>query len=285
MRWVAAVICSVVIAAGGAGCKRGRSPQPASPSASRRLRVVSLAPSSTEILFALGAGDLLVGVDQFSDFPEAARKLPRVGNDLNPSVERIVGLHPDVVFAATSANSRDLVEQLGRLGIRVVVSRGDTFAEVWRDIGNVGEAVQQKEAATRLVASLRARMEAVAARAAGRPRPRTLVVVWTEPLTVAGGHSFVDEAIATAGGSNVAGDAPVPFPQYSLERLLARAPEVVIVGSHAAAPVMEPILGQSSLPAVKSQRVHRIDGDLLFRPGPRLVDGVEALAKLLHPER
>jgi iron complex transport system substrate-binding protein len=275
-----AIVLALLVVAS-VGCRRTARTPAAAPAAPR---VVSLAPSSTEILFALGAGDLLVGVDQFSDWPPAARSVPRVGNELTPSVERIVALHPDVVLAATSANTRDLVDQLTRLGIRVVVSRADTFADVWRDLATIGAAVHRADAAARLTSSLRGRLDAVAARVAGQPRPRALVVVWTEPLTVAGGHCFVDEAIATAGGANVAGDAPVPFPQYSLERLLARAPEVILVGSHGAAPVLEPILAQASLPAVRQKRVHRIDGDLVFRPGPRLVDGVEQLAKLIHPE-
>src|SRR5262249_24574749 len=156
-----------------------------------------------EIVFALGAGDLLVGVDQYSDWPAAARALTRVGSELSPSVERILALHPDVVLTATSANTKELVEQLTRLGVRVGVSHADTCDDVWRDIATIGAAVGRSDGATRLVAELRARLDAVRRTVVGRPRPRTLVVVWTDPLTVAGGKSFVDEAIGAAGGEDV----------------------------------------------------------------------------------
>jgi iron complex transport system substrate-binding protein len=258
-----------------AACHRPHAP----PSSVRR--VLSLAPSSTEILFALGAGALVVGVDQFSDFPPAARALPRVGSDLQPSIERMLALDPDVVFLATTANSAPLAAELERLGRRVVVSRADTLDDVFADIARIGAAVGRDAAP--LCAQLRARVARVRARVATGPRPRTLVVVWTDPLSVAGGHSFVDDAIEAAGGYDVAADSPQPYPQYSLERLLARAPEVIVVGSHGDAPPLAPLLAHPSLPAVRDRRVHRVDQDLLFRPGPRLVDGIETLARLLHP--
>jgi iron complex transport system substrate-binding protein len=255
----------------------------APPASSAPRRVVSLAPSTTEILFALGAGDLLVGVDQYSDFPPEAKRVPQVGNDLSPSIERILGLRPDVVLMSSSANTRELMDELGRLGVRVVGTRAEMLEEVFGDIATVGRALGRTAAADVLVGRLRARVAAVQARVAALPKPRTLVVVWPEPLSVAGGHSFVDDAITAAGGVNVAADAPVPYPQYSVERLLARAPEVVIVGAHDGGPTTTVIDGYRSLPAVKAHRVHRVDGALLFRPGPRLIDGIEALAKLLHP--
>ncbi|MGZ3407470.1 MAG: ABC transporter substrate-binding protein [Polyangia bacterium] len=246
-------------------------------------RIVSLAPSSTEILFALGAGDRLVGVDQYSDWPPAAARLPRVGSDLSPSVERILALKPDVVFVATSANSRELPLELERLGVRVVISQIDTLDDLWRDIAESGKAIGKPAAATTLVDQLRARIAAAHARVAALPPTKALVVVWADPLTVVGGHSFVDEVIRAAGGANIAADSAQPYPQYSVERMLARAPEVIVVGSHKGGPTLEPLLAHASLPAVKNGRVHSVDGDLLFRPGPRLAEGVELLARLFHP--
>lgn len=258
-----------------AGCHRPHAPSP------RAQRVVSLAASSTEIVFALGGGALLVGVDQFSDFPAEARALPRVGSELQPSVERILALRPDVALLATTANSGALAAELERLGVRVVVSRADTLDDVYADIARIAAAVGRDPAP--LLTRLRARVAAVGQRVAARPRPKTLVVVWTDPLSVAGGRSFVDDAIAAAGGLDVAADSPLPYPQYSIERLLARAPDVIVVGSHGDAPSLAPLLAHPSLPAVRDRRVYRIDQDLLFRPGPRLVDGIEALARVLHP--
>ncbi len=253
------------------------------PAAHAAARIVSLAPSTTEILYALGAGDRLVGRDQYSDWPPAAEKVPIVGSDLQPSVERIVALRPDAVFVATSANARDLPGELERLGIRVVVSHVETLDDLWRDIARIGEAVGKRDAADALVADLRRRIATVHARVASLPPPRALVVVWADPLTVVGGKSFVDEEIRAAGGTNIAADAPQPYPQYSVERMLARAPEVIVVGSHKGGPTLAPLTRHASLPAVKSGRVHAVDGDLLFRPGPRIVDGIETLARLFHP--
>ena len=259
-------------------CHRAPAPPPAGV-----RRIVSLAPSTTEILFALGVGDRLVGVDQYSDWPPEAAKVPRVGSDLSPSVERILGLRPDVVFVATSANARELPDELGRHGVRVVISRIDTLDDLWKEIAAIGDAVGRHEAAVALVDAMHARVAAVRARVAPLPAPKALVVVWADPLTVVGGHSFVDDVIRTAGGDNIAGDSAQPYPQYSVERMLARAPEVIVVGSHKGGPTLAPLTAHASLPAVKNNRVHSVDGDLLFRPGPRLVDGIELLARLFHP--
>jgi iron complex transport system substrate-binding protein len=258
--------------------------QPSAPTtAPAARRVVSLAPSTTEILFALGAGDRVVGVDQYSDWPPEAAKVARVGSDLQPSVERILALKPDVVFIATSANSRELPAELERVGVHVVISQVVTLDDLWRDIEATGDAVGRHDAAIALVARLRARLAAIHARVAALPAPKALVVVWADPLTVVGGHSFVDDAIRAAGGDNIAADSQQPYPQYSVERMLARAPEVIVVGSHKGGPALAPLTAHASLPAVKNNRVHSIDGDLLFRPGPRIVDGIELLARLFHP--
>ena len=246
-------------------------------------RIISLAPSTTEILYALGVGDRVVGVDQYSDWPPAAAKVARVGSDLSPSVERIVALKPDVVFIATSANSRELPEELERLGVHVVISHIATLDDLWRDIAATADAVGRHDAGVALVAELRARVAAIHARVAALPAPKVAVVVWAEPLTIVGGHSFVDDVIRAAGGDNIAGDSQQPYPQYSVERLLARAPEVIVVGSHKGGPTLAPLTAHASLPAVKNGRIHSVDGDLLFRPGPRLVEGVELLSRLFHP--
>ena len=272
-----ALVCAALLMMA-AGCHR----PPAARSAEVR-RIVCLAPSTTEILYALGVGDRLVGVDQYSDWPPAAQKVPRVGSDLSPSVERIVALEPDVVFVATSANSKELPDELARLGVRVVISHVATLDDLWRDIVTTGDAVGRHDAGVALAEKLRARIAATHARVAALPPVKALVVVWADPLTVVGGHSFVDEEIRAAGGDNIAGDSPQPYPQYSVERMLARAPDVIVVGSHKGGPKIAPLTAYTSVPAVKSGRIHAIDGDLLFRPGPRVVDGVELLARLFHP--
>ncbi len=247
-------------------------------------RVISLAPSTTEILFALSAGDRIVGLDRFSDFPPEARNRERIGSNLDPSLERILALKPDLLFAATTANSMATVTAIERLGVPVYVSRSASLAEVYADVAAVADAIGLRAEGERLAASMKARIDAVrAAHAGARPIP-TLVVVWSEPLNVAGKGGHVDELIRAAGGRNIADDSEQPFPTYSVERVLARAPEVILVGTHSeGAPPMTALL-RLAVPAVKNKRIHQIDGNLLFRPGPRLPDGVEAMARLLHPD-
>jgi ABC-type Fe3+-hydroxamate transport system substrate-binding protein len=226
-----------------------------------------------------------VGVDRYSDWPPEAAHLERVGAEVDPSLERIVALRPDLVFVATSANTAGTGAALARLGVRVHVSRTDTLDDVYRDIAAIGDATNCRSGAAALIARLRARIEAVAARTRALPPARAMVVVWSDPLIVAGRGSHVSELLRAAGGENLADDSIQPFPTYSVERLLARAPEVLLVGTHSDnAPPLAPLERLTTLPAVRDHRLHTFDGDLVFRPGPRLADGVEALAPLLHPE-
>jgi ABC-type Fe3+-hydroxamate transport system substrate-binding protein len=244
---------------------------------------VSLAPSSTEILYAVGAGGQLVGVDRYSDFPPAARKLPQLGVDIDPSLERIVALKPDLVFTATSANNRATVETMERLGLTVYVSHADSLAQILDDARALGRATGHAAEGERLAATMEARVAAVRARRAGAPRVRTLVVVWSDPLLVAAPGSHVGDLLDAAGGDNIVDQGTIPFPSYSPERVLARAPDVVVVGTHSERETPLAPLERLSAEGPHHFRVTTIDGDLLFRPGPRVVDGVEALDKLLHP--
>jgi iron complex transport system substrate-binding protein len=249
-------------------------------------RVVSLAASTTELLFALGAGDSVVGVDLYSDYPEAARAVPRVGNELNPSVEKIVALHPDVVLTETTANEQGTAEQLQRLGIPVFVSRVQSLADLDTSIRDVGMLVGRETRAVLLVQALHSRFDEIRQRAAGLPRVPTLLVVWSDPLFVVGKKTFTSELIALAGGESISDDAGEGFPKYSLERVLRHSPDVIIVGSHKNDGKGPDPIGYwkrwPDLPAVKGDRVVGVDGDLLFRPGPRLADGAARLFEVIH---
>src|SRR5262249_5817347 len=148
----------------------------------------------------------------------------------------------------------------------------------------IGAAIGRAPAAAELGARLRARVDTVRGSITAAPRPRTLVVVWTDPLTVAGGRSFVDDAIVAAGGENIAADSPQPYPHSAVARPLSPAPEVLVAGATPGMPPpLAPLERHTTLPAVRLHRLYTVDADLLFRPGPRLVDGIEALARLLHP--
>ena len=187
-------------------------------------RIVSLAPSSTEIVVALGAGDRLVGIDRYSDYPESVRSLPQVGTDMEPSLEKILAMRPDVVLVATSANAQRSVETMTRAGAPVYVSRADSLEGVYGDILGIGQAIDRDEAAHVLVARMKRDIAAMTASARGLPPTSCAVIVWPSPLIVAGRGSHVGDLVVAAGGTNVVDDSPQPFPNYSTERLVKRAP-------------------------------------------------------------
>jgi len=250
-------------------------------------RMVSLVPSVTEALFALGAQDLLVGVTDFCDYPPAARRKPSVGGMLAPSLETLVMLGPDLVIATTAGNREETFAQIERLRIPVYLVNPASVADMLDVISRLGALTGHEAAATRLVASLDSRIKAVAARVATRPRPRVLYVLWPEPLIVPGRGSLVSELLALAGGDSVTADGAQPYPRFSLEAAVARAPEVILLASHGSrqGPMARDKWERfSGLPAVKSGKLYTVDGNLLHRYGPRVVDGLETLARLLHPE-
>jgi iron complex transport system substrate-binding protein len=249
-------------------------------------RVVSLAPSLTESVYAVGGGDRLVGVTQFCDFPSDAATKPRVGGIYTPNLEAILALRPDVVLATTEGNREEHIRALERVGLPVYVVRPIDFASVAESIARVGRLLGRDEAAGQLVASMRREAEAIGRALEGRPRPRVLYVVWGAPLIVPGRHTLITDLIRRAGGESVTGDEPQDYPRFSVEEALGRRPDRIVLALHRDASVDERLREWSHLallPAVRQGRVHGIDGDLVHRPGPRMMDGLRALVRLLHP--
>ena len=251
-------------------------------------RIVSLVPGVTEILFAIGAQDALVGVTDFCDYPPDARRKARVGDMLAPNLETLVSLKPDLVVATRSGNREETFDQLKRLGLPVyLVDEPPSIAGVLRLVGGLGQLTDRRDAAAAVTAGLERRITAVRERVAGRPHPRVLYVLWPEPLIVPGRGSLVSELIASAGGESVTADQGQGYPRMSLEAAVGRAPEVIILARHGArtGPAALPQWQRlESLPAIRSGRLYAADGDLLHRYGPRVVDGLELLARLIHPE-
>jgi len=249
-------------------------------------RIVSLAPNTTEILFALGLGDKVVGVTNFCDYPPEAKQKTKVGGMVNPSLEAISFLRPDLVLATVAGNRPETVTRLEKLGIPVFVVNPKDLQGVLSSIEQVGQVTGRREAATLLVQRLRERVKQVMRRVAGLKRPRVLYVLWSDPLIVPGKGTFLDDLIQRAGGESISTGASIPYPLFSLEEVVARAPEVIIV-SKGHGQDDQTLLRRwrdlPTLPAVKAGRLYTIDGDLLNRPGPRIVDGLEALARILHP--
>jgi cobalamin transport system substrate-binding protein len=250
-------------------------------------RIVSLVPSVTEILYALGAEHLLVGVTDFCDFPPEARRRPKVGGMVAPSLEAIIALRPDLVIATNEGTREDTFTQLSRVGVPVYLVAAHHVADVMSLMRRLGELTGREAAAGPLVAGLEQRIEAVKKAVLPLARPRVLYVLWPEPLIVPGRGALVTELIQLAGGQSLTADDPDAWPRYSLEAAVAKSPEVILLANHGAgtgAVAVDKWKRLTSLPAVKSGRLLSVNGDLLHRYGPRFVDGLEQLARAIHPE-
>ncbi len=277
-RSLAAGLCLIAASLAGSGCRR-QPPPTASPVP---RRIVALAPNLTEIVFAVGAGDRLVGVSDFSDYPPAAQAIPRVGG-LDVSAERVASLAPDLVLATPEGNGQGTVAALAAAGVPVLAVPGDSLDAVLSGILLVGERVGRADRARSLVAQLSARREAVRARARAGPHPKTLLLIWPDPPQAAGGRTCLDDVRTEAGGANLAGDRP-GWPILSAE-WLATAPieALVIPDSNATRPAYERAIasGPLSRGTVARARRIRVDESVLTRPGPRVFDALEQLARQL----
>ena len=250
-------------------------------------RIVSLVPSVTEVVYALGGQDRLVGITDFCDWPPEAAKKPRVGGMLAPNLELIVALKADLVVATTEGNRQETVDQLQRLGIPVFTVSPHRLSDVMAVIAQLGELTGRPEAVGPLVDSLKRRIQAVERAVRPYPRPKVLYVLWPEPLIVPGREGLVTELIELAGGASVTARETDAYPRFSLEAVAARAPEVIILARHGAdgTPFSRaPWERLTTLPAVRAGRIHSVDGTYLHRYGPRVVDGLELLARVIHPE-
>ena len=260
----------------------------------QRARIVSLVPALTEMLFAIGAGADVIGVSNFDMFPPDVSKLPRVGALLDPDTERILSLRPTLVLIYGSQT--ELQAQFARAGIRTYVYRHGGLPTIYQSLRELGDATNHRPQADRVVRDLRARVDAVRARVASRPRPRVLLVIGRQPKTlreiyVSGGRGFLHEMLEIAGGRNVFADIARESAQPSQETLIARAPDVVIEvhaeGMFKTTAVADETAVWSalpSLPAVRNRRVHVLVGQYLVVPGPRFAEATETLARTLHPE-
>lgn len=259
----------------------------AAPPPGGAARVISLAPSVTETVFALGAEDRLVAVSTFCDYPEAALRLPRAGDYLHPSVETIVALRPDVVIGVPTPGNQQAIETLRGLGVNVVVVSEDRLADAWSAIRAIGGWVGKPEEAEALVEKVRGRIDRVRDRAAQLPSRRVLFVVGHDPLVVAGRGLFIDELIGIAGGSNVGVVPGFEWPRLSLEAVVATAPDVIIdgaMGTEAGAALAEYWSAYASVPAVRDGRVRPHRSASLLRPGPRLGEAAEEMFALIHED-
>lgn len=260
-------------------------------------RIVSTAPSLTELLYALGLGDNVIGVTRFCRYPPEAMKKPKIGDYVNPNLEAIAALKPDLVLIQT--NPVRLGERLRAMHLHVLEVDQQNIASIYTSIRQVGEATGTVARATKLIDSIRAGLEAVRVQAAPLPRTRVMFVVGRTPgrldgLIVVGKASYLNEVIQLAGGENIFRDATAAYPQVSLEEVISRNASVIIdigdMGDQLAVTpehqreVMALWQRVPSVEAVKRGRVFAIAPDQYLVPGPRVVDAARAMFKMLHPE-
>lgn len=257
-------------------------------------RIVSLVPALTEILFAIGAGPQVIAVSSFDDDPPDVLKLPKVGALLDPDTERILSMRPDLVL--TYGSQTDLDKQLAAAGIRTFSYRHGGLADLTPTFRALGHLTGRVEEADRLAASIEARLAAIRSRVAGRPRPRTLLVMGRTPqslrqLHASGGIGFLHDVITLAGGANVFSDIKRQAVQASTEMLISRAPEVILDLQYSRElkpgeleKERETWQAVPSIPAVKAGRVHIMLGDHLVVPGPRIAAAAEEYARAIHPD-
>ncbi len=251
-------------------------------------RIVSLAPSITEIVFALGAGDRLKGVTQHCDFPADAQFLPKVGSYVHLDLERIVALKPDLCIAVRDGNPQNAVTELEALGIPVYAVDPRNLDTAVDTVLEVGQLLNAATKAQHLANEMRARIERVKVGVAGTElRPRVFFQIGTAPIVSAGTNTVIHELIVTAGGQNLA-DGPSSYPRFSREQVLALQPEVIIITSMTKESDLEQVSAEwrhyEGLPAVRNNRIFIVDADLFDRPTPRIINGLETLAGIIHPE-
>ncbi len=249
-------------------------------------RVISLAPSLTELVFSLGAGPLLVGRSARCDFPREALKITPVGAYMKPDLERIVSLNPDLVLVTKPGARDELVSRLDSLGIPVYVSNSEKVDDIFKLILNLGILLSRKPVAEALVRGARAELEMLEQSIADTQHPTVLVAVGVRPLFVAGGRSFIGSLIRKAGGRNIAEHARVPFLRYSTEEVLARDPDFILTLNKDCADELEcwnEWKRFSNLSAVQNRKVVTLDADTIARPSLRIVAAMKMLTQILHP--
>lgn len=250
-------------------------------------RVVSFAPSLTEIVFALDAGPLLQGRTARCNRPEAALNVPVVGAYLNPDLERVIALRPDLVLTTQTAVRKEVVERLKGLGIPVFVDDSGSLDAVLSLIRRVGILLSREAEAGALVRALEERRDAIRKQISGASAPLVLFAVGVRPLVVASGKSFIGALLREANAANIAEDEAIPFPRFSMEEVIKKDPDVILMLDKECpdrARCREQWTRYPQLRAVRNGRVHALDADLMARPGAGIMECLESLAALLHPE-
>ena len=250
-------------------------------------RVVSVAPSITEILFAIGAAGQVVGVTEYCDYPPEAREKPKIGYS-HPNLETIVQLQPDLVLAPREFLRAEILAKLEQLKIATFILEARTIEDIPAHIQTIGRLVDRAERADQVATDLRQHIAKVRTRTEALPRPRVLYVLNSQPLITVGPGSFIHRLIELAGATNIADRAPSPYPRLNMEEVLKRDPEIIVFPVGGADRISEQDQQEwrrwNTVSAVRHGRLYQINADLLNRPGPRIGEGLDSLLRIIHPE-
>lgn len=258
------------------------------PLASEPKRIVSMAPNITEILFALGLKNQIVGVTNYCNYPAEAANIERIGGFINPSLEKIIFLKPDIILCTADGNRKETVRQLENIGLPVFVVNPVDIDKLFNAILRISEITGRKEEGIILVTQLRDQQQQISAMTKSLSKPRVFFQVGIEPIITVGGETFITKLIDAAGGINIYGHESSRYPRCSIEDIISKNPDIIIISSagkmadyrHAKKYWQQ----WSNLQAVQDNRIYRIDPDIINRPSPRIMDALEELTKILHPE-
>ena len=250
-------------------------------------RIIPLAPNLTEILYRLGLGDRVVGVTNHCNYPPEAAAKPKVGSYINLNVEQIVSLAPDLVIGTVDGNERTVVETLERAGINVYVVNPRNVREAIQTIALLGKLCGVEQEALALAAELTRRVDRVVQVTSSRQRPLVFLQINLHPIMTVNSRTIHHDLIRLAGGENMTAREPITYPRISMEEIVGRQPDVILISSMQRGgrfeKAREEWLKWTAIPAAKRGRVHLIDSDLIDRPSPRVVEGLERMAELIHP--
>ncbi len=247
-------------------------------------RIVCLVPSVTDAVFALGLGDEVVAVSDYTTYPPAALKKPSIGSLVKPSIETILSYHPDLVVGTKIPGSAETADQLQHVGVPVYLVDPHGLKGILQSVTGIGNALNRVPEATALDARLRQRIDAVRQRVAGKPAPRVLFTVWYDPIITIGKRAFITEIIEAAGGHSVTDDLSPDWPQVSIETVVTRAPDALLLvrGGRITIGALINRPGWNSLGAVQQGKVFYVDSGIQ-EPSPVAIDALEELAKQFHP--
>jgi iron complex transport system substrate-binding protein len=251
-------------------------------------RIVSMAPSLTEILFTLGLQEEIAGVTDYCDYPEAALTKPRIGGFVNPSIEKIVSLKPDLILGTRDGNRRDTVHRLTDLGFSVYVVDPVGIDGIVKTIEHIGEVVRRREKSAEIIRKITRKKDGIVKLTQSLPRRKVFFQVGFSPIVTVGKGSLGDDLVRLAGGRSISENESGSYPVYGVETILSKAPEVIILSSMDSKRdylnLVRMWQSLKELPAVKMNAIYVIDSNLVDRPTPRIVEGLEILAKMIHPE-